>query len=161
MPQPRKSAFPSHRMAQLPASFSSMRPSLTTQLQSASVPSIWLFSPQHLLFPDFLSYRQGKGGRKRGRETSICGCLSRGPHWPLSWPTAHNPGMCPDWESNQQPSDLQLNPLSYRCQGSLSFTCSVHCLSPSARRAGIFLYAPAHGTELGTWLACSKYLLNA
>ena len=26
-------------------------------------------------------FREGKGGRKRGRETSICGCLSHAPYW--------------------------------------------------------------------------------
>ena len=33
---------------------------------------------------------------------------------------AHNPGMCPDWESNRQPSGLQvaLNPLSHSSRGS-------------------------------------------
>ena len=41
--------------------------------------------------------REGKG---RGRETSMCGCLSRTPARDL----AHNPGMCPDWESNCDPS---------------------------------------------------------
>ena len=40
----------------------------------------------------------GKGGRKRGRETSICGRLLQAPTRGL----AHNPGMCPDWESNQR-----------------------------------------------------------
>ena len=32
---------------------------------------------------------------------------------------AHNPGMCPDWESNQRPFDLQANaqPLSHTSQG--------------------------------------------
>ena len=32
---------------------------------------------------------------------------------------ACNPGMCPDWELNRQPFDLQptLNPLSYASQG--------------------------------------------
>ena len=55
-----------------------------------------------LFFPS--DFRQGR--RKRGRETSMCGCLSGGP--------AHNPGMCPDWESNQRPLVLRpaLNPLS-------------------------------------------------
>ena len=27
------------------------------------------------------SFREGKGGTKRGRETSMCGCLSRAPSW--------------------------------------------------------------------------------
>ena len=37
-----------------------------------------------------------RGGRKRGRETSICCCLTCTPTGDL----AHNPGLCPDWESN-------------------------------------------------------------
>ena len=28
-------------------------------------------------------------------------------HTPPAGDMAHNPGMCPDWESNPQPSDLQ------------------------------------------------------
>ena len=32
---------------------------------------------------------------QRGRETAKCGCLSSAPTGDL----AHNPGMCPDWES--------------------------------------------------------------
>ena len=48
-------------------------------------------------------FREGKGGRKRVRETSMCGCLS-------SYSTgvlACNPGMCPDWESNWWPFGSQ------------------------------------------------------
>ena len=33
----------------------------------------------------------------------MCGCLSCAPHWDL----ACNPGMCPDWESNQRPFGLK------------------------------------------------------
>ena len=33
----------------------------------------------------------------------MCGCLSGAPTGDL----AYNPGMCPDWESNQSPFDLQ------------------------------------------------------
>ena len=60
-----------------------------------------------LFFPVFSSFNlflQCKWGRKRGRETSICGCLS----WPP--PTgdlAHNPGICPDWEVNRRPFGSQ------------------------------------------------------
>ena len=43
---------------------------------------------------------EGKGGRKKGRETSVYGCLS---HTDL----AHSPAMCPDWESNRWPFDSQ------------------------------------------------------
>ena len=42
-------------------------------------------------------WREGKEGRKRGRETKMCGCFSCGPHWGPGW----HPGMCPDWELNQ------------------------------------------------------------
>ena len=45
----------------------------------------------------YLFLERGEG-RERQRETSMCGCFSRAPYWGL----AHNPGMCPDWESNQQ-----------------------------------------------------------
>ena len=37
-------------------------------------------------------FREGKGGRKRGRETSVCGCLLSAPTGDL----AYNPAMCPD-----------------------------------------------------------------
>ena len=47
--------------------------------------------------------REGKGGRKGGRETSMCGCLLCAPNWG----PAHNPGMFPSWESNQWPFGLQ------------------------------------------------------
>ena len=33
------------------------------------------------LFVCLFVFREGKGGKKRGREISVCGCLSRGPHW--------------------------------------------------------------------------------
>ena len=33
----------------------------------------------------------------------MCGCLSHTPDWGL----AHNPGMCPEWESNWQPFGSQ------------------------------------------------------
>ena len=53
--------------------------------------------------------------RKRRREISMCGCLSDTPAGDL----AHNPGMCPDWESNHWPfgSKAALNPLSHTSQG--------------------------------------------
>ena len=45
-------------------------------------------------------------GRKKEREkTSMCGCLFCTPYWGPY--LAHNPGMCPDWESNQRPFGLQ------------------------------------------------------
>ena len=47
-----------------------------------------------------------KGGRKRGRETSMRGCLS---HDPPTGDLICNPGMCPDGESNWQPFGSQGN----------------------------------------------------
>ena len=48
--------------------------------------------------------REGESGSK----TSKCGCLS---HTPRTGDLACNPGMCPDWESNQRPFGSQA-PLS-------------------------------------------------
>ena len=48
---------------------------------------------------------EGKGGRKRGRETSMCGCLSRTSHQG-TWPTTQV-CVCPDWESNRRPCSSQ------------------------------------------------------
>ena len=63
----------------------------------------------------FIYYqREGKGGRKRGRETSMC---ERHMDWlPLTGPPQRtwtgNLGMCPDWESN-----WWLDLLSHTSQG--------------------------------------------
>ena len=50
-------------------------------------------------------FRQGKGRRKRGRETSMCGCLLHAPSWGPD--LAHNPGICPGWKSNPPPFGSQ------------------------------------------------------
>ena len=50
----------------------------------------------------FIFKQSGKVGERR-REISVCGCLSPVPTGDL----AHNPGMCPDWESNQWPFGSQ------------------------------------------------------
>ena len=54
--------------------------------------------------------REGKGGRKKGRETSF-GCL---PQLGLGC----NPGMCPDQELNWRPFALQDNTQSTKPQQS-------------------------------------------
>ena len=63
---------------------------------------LWFF---FFLFKDFIYFifRERKGRRKRGRETSMCCCLSNAPFWG----PGDNPGVCPDWELNWQPFDLQ------------------------------------------------------
>ena len=48
-------------------------------------------------------FKEGKGRKKRGRETSMCGCLSYIPSGDL----VCNPGMHPDWELNWRPFGLQ------------------------------------------------------
>ena len=71
---------------------------------------IYIFLKRFNLF-----FREGKGGRKRGRETSVYGCLSRVP----CWGPGRNPGMCPDWEPNQRcfGSQAGAQPLSPTRQG--------------------------------------------
>ena len=67
----------------------------------------------------FLKFIFRERGREeeRGRETSMCGCLSHGPTRGPRYPC--NPGMCPDWESNLRLFSSQpiLSPLSYTSQG--------------------------------------------
>ena len=63
----------------------------------------------------YLFLETGEREKKRGRETSVCGCLScvpyRGP--------GLQPGIHPDWELNQHPLVLRLalSPLSHTSQG--------------------------------------------
>ena len=38
-------------------------------------------------------FREGKGGRKRGRETSLCGCLLHTPYWGLGPQPRHVPWL--------------------------------------------------------------------
>ena len=46
-------------------------------------------------------------------------------HTPPNWDLACNPGMCPDWESNQRSDPLlhrpALSPLSHTSQGQIYF----------------------------------------
>ena len=49
-------------------------------------------------------FREGKGGRKKGRETSSCGSLLCTLY---RRPSPRNPDMCHDWESNRQPFGSQ------------------------------------------------------
>ena len=51
----------------------------------------------------FIFRERGREG-ERGRETSMCGCLS---YVTPTGDLAYNPGVCPDWESNQQPFGSQ------------------------------------------------------
>ena len=55
--------------------------------------------------------REGKGGRKRGREGTvdvreIHGWIAS--HTPPTEDLARIPGMCPGWESNQEPFGSQV-----------------------------------------------------
>ena len=49
----------------------------------------------HIHFKDFiyLSLERGKGRKKRGRETSVCGCLSHAPHWGPGLQSRHVPPL--------------------------------------------------------------------
>ena len=38
-------------------------------------------------------FREGEGGRKRGREISMCGCLSSAPYWPPGLQPRHMPWL--------------------------------------------------------------------
>ena len=55
---------------------------------------VWAFKKYFI----HLFQREWRGGRKRGRKSSVCWCLLCAPTSP-----ACNLGMCPDWESNWRP----------------------------------------------------------
>ena len=38
-------------------------------------------------------FREGTGGRKRGKEISVCGCLSRAPYWGPGLQPRHVPRL--------------------------------------------------------------------
>ena len=69
--------------------------------------------------------REGKGERNLGEKHQ--GVVAS--HVAPTGDLAHNPGMCPDWESNWRPFDLQAStqPLSHTSQGTLSFIFSYIC----------------------------------
>ena len=70
-----------------------------------------------MFFKDFIYLYLERGeGREKERERNISVFAS---HVAPSGHLARTPGMCPDWESNQQHLDSQpmLNPLSYTSQG--------------------------------------------
>ena len=78
----------------------------------------FLFHVIFLRFYLFIFSQRGREG-KRGRETSMCGCLSR----PLlgTWPTAQACALTGNQTGDPLIHRLALNPLSHTNQG--SFTC--------------------------------------
>ena len=84
---------------------SKMNPPHPTSVVTISCPNVFLYLKKYFVC-QFLE--RGKGGRKRGRETWM---WERNIHWlplahALTGDWAHNPGLCPDWESNQRPFAL-------------------------------------------------------
>ena len=63
---------------------------------------------------------RGREGEKKGERGEKHQCVVAS-HMPLTGDLACNPGMCPDWEWNQQTlwfaGRLALNPLSHTSQG--------------------------------------------
>ena len=110
-----------------------------------SLPSCPFFFCFKILFIYF--QREGKGGRKRGRETSMCGCLSCIPYWNL----VCKPGTCPDWESNQQPFGLQAHAQSteFTSQGHVLKTQYItHKIDDDNEKKNSSLYCQAEQTNV-------------
>ena len=61
------------------------------------------------LFSIYFIFTESGGEEEREGETHPCVVAS---HAPPTGDPAHNPGICPDWESNQQPFGLQASPQS-------------------------------------------------
>ena len=65
-------------------------------------------------------FQEGKGGRKRGRETSMCGCLMDTP--PLgTLPTTPACALTGNWTCGPLVHRLMLNPLSHTNQGHIIY----------------------------------------
>ena len=81
----------------------------------------WALWPWVVLFCFVLKtlfiFREGKGGRKRGRETSMCGCLSRPPPLLGTWAITQACALTGNRTSNPLVRRLTLNPLSHTSQG--------------------------------------------
>ena len=80
--------------------------------------TVWSLSEFFLFLRFYLFiFREGKGGRKRGRETSICGCLLHAPDQGPGPQPRHAPwlGIKP------VTCRLALNPLSHTSQGCQNF----------------------------------------
>ena len=85
----------------------------------------FLFLIFSLFFNTFLErfylfiYTEGKGRRKRGKKHQ---CVAAS-HAPPTGDLASDPGICSDWQWNQQPSGSQvvLNPLSHTHHGTHCF----------------------------------------
>ena len=75
----------------------------------------WIFKKYFLRFYLFI-FREEKGGRKMGTETSMYGCLLSGPYWGPGPQTRHV-----SWTGNQTSAPWvhrpALNPLSHASQG--------------------------------------------
>ena len=76
--------------------------------------------PQFYLFIFNLFILEGKGMRKKGRETSMCGCLWCASYWgDLTWPTMQAFALTGNQTSNPLVLRPALNPLSYTSQSCL------------------------------------------
>ena len=83
---------------------------ITAPTKCAKHPDVRALYTQARLFIYLFTFIEGKGGRKRGRETSMCGCLSRASCWGPGPQPRHVPLLC-------RP---MLSPLSHTSQG---YTC--------------------------------------
>ena len=98
-------------------SYQKNQPNLKTYFFKKVVSFYYCYYFKYFIFKRFylFNFREGwEGGRKKGRETSVCGCLS----CTLYWGPVHNPGMC--LRLGIKPVTLRLpafNPLSHTNQG--------------------------------------------
>ena len=69
--------------------------------------------------------------RERGRETSMCGCLSHAPNWVGAWRTTQACALTGNWAGDPLVLKPALSPLILTSQGSIFLNISLHTASSS------------------------------
>ena len=82
------------------------------QMTNTPPTDIWFYFFKIL----FIYFREGKGGRKKGRETSMCGCLSCAPCWG-TWPTTQASALTGNQAGDLLVCNPVLHTLSHTSQG--------------------------------------------
>ena len=107
-----------------------------------------------IFFKDFIYfYIEGKKGRKRGRKTSVYGCLSHTPQ-PGTWPTTQACTLIGNQTRDPLVCRPTLSPLSHTSQD--FYLCVCVCVCWLLISTFIFLFIPSFGSTKSIFY-CSTF----